>query len=769
MFRILSAFVLLTLFSTPVYSQTDSVRRTEGGEVIVTGFPGEEGITPVPMEEIKLKKIEEQVSITQPAKVASFTPSANFYSQSGTEVGYTFLSIRGFEQRRLSILVNGVPQNDPEDHNVYWIDMPDLLGSTGRINIQRGAGSAFYGPPAIGGSINVETEFPAMQALNVSAGFGSYNTLKYAIEGSSGLFADNWMAHARLSRTTTDGYRNAAFVELNSYYLSLKRVSESHILQFNAFGGPIKDGLDYYGIYPWMKEEPWTTYAPAVDVNDPKLRKYNLSDSYAGERRPEEVERFFQPHYEVMSTYFIDPVMTLKNTFFYVQGDGEFDFDGTWTGYTAAGSAARYFRLTQPYADLYGFRPVADTVFGLGNELIRAYVGNKQFGWLPRFEWKVAEYDFYLGAEIRRHRSTHWGSLLSADSVVDRLPSDYHYYEYNAGKDIISPYAALTYRFGDGLTVFGSVQAVTQKYLFENEKPFYVDSVMAQGLGLNPGWRSHDFEVGYFFVNPRAGLGLDLSKDLSAFVSFGLTSREPRLGEYYKGESFSEPNFERLPSGNYNYNSPRVKPERLMDLEAGLSTKTLTLSDDVKLKASLNGYYMKFDDELVKTGEVDLFGSSVTGNAQETEHLGVEGGLDLNVSDNFSFEFNGAVSKHRFVNYVIDSTDFSGQVPIGFPDLVMSGIVSYQLIEPLRLSLLGRYVGSTYGDLENTETYRNPDYFVMDAVLTMKFPLEPLKSLEIKIQANNIFDRLYTTYADVGSGFFVAAPRHFFGTITIGI
>ncbi|HET6512089.1 MAG TPA: TonB-dependent receptor plug domain-containing protein, partial [Candidatus Kapabacteria bacterium] len=507
MFRILSVVVVLVL-STHSFAQTDSLRRTQGKEVIVTGFPAEEGVTPVPVEDIKLEKIEQHTTIAQPTKVAAFTPNASFYSQSGLDLGYTFLSIRGFEQRRLSILVNGVPQNDPEDHNVYWIDMPDLLGNTGRIQIQRGAGSAFYGPPAIGGSINVETEFPAQQALRISGGIGSYNTVKYSLEGSTGVFAENWLAHARLSRTTTDGYRNHSFMELNSYYLSLKRVSDAHVLQLNAFGGPIKDGLDYYGIYPWQE----------IDLRDEKARRYNLSDNFATERREGEQEEFFQPHYEIMSSYFFNDILTMKNTFFYVQGDGQFDFDGTWTG-----SAARYFRITRPYAELYGFTPVADTVVGLGNEMLRAYVGNKQFGWLPRLEWKFAEYDLYLGAELRRHRSLHWGTVLSADSVVSRLPEEYHYYEYEGGKDIFSPFAALTYRVGDGITVSGSVQVVAQKYLFENEKPLYVDTVMAQSTGLTPGWRSHQFQVAYFFVNPRAGLGLELGEDVSAFASFGLT------------------------------------------------------------------------------------------------------------------------------------------------------------------------------------------------------------------------------------------------------
>ncbi len=73
------------------------------------------------------------------------------------ELVIIILSIRGFDQRRISVSVNGIPQNDPEDHNVYWLDFPDLLASTELIQVQRGAGSGVVGYPAIGGSINIIT------------------------------------------------------------------------------------------------------------------------------------------------------------------------------------------------------------------------------------------------------------------------------------------------------------------------------------------------------------------------------------------------------------------------------------------------------------------------------------------------------------------------------------------------------------------------------------------------------------------------------------
>ncbi len=80
-------------------------------------------------------------------------------------------------------MVNGIPQNDPEDHNVYWIDMPDLQASTQSIQIQRGAGNEFYGAPAIGGSINLQTANLANEReLNFTFGAGS--------TGSDGMVKD---------------------------------------------------------------------------------------------------------------------------------------------------------------------------------------------------------------------------------------------------------------------------------------------------------------------------------------------------------------------------------------------------------------------------------------------------------------------------------------------------------------------------------------------------------------------------------------------------
>ena len=91
---------------------------------------------------------------------ASYPPAviaANSHRYRPLGLGYSNLFIRGFDQRKLSVLIDGIPQNDPEDHNVYWVNFYDIQGFLEDIQVQRGAGSVHYGPPSIGGSINLIT------------------------------------------------------------------------------------------------------------------------------------------------------------------------------------------------------------------------------------------------------------------------------------------------------------------------------------------------------------------------------------------------------------------------------------------------------------------------------------------------------------------------------------------------------------------------------------------------------------------------------------
>src|SRR5262249_41386733 len=111
-------------------------------------------------------------------------PGAYAYSDAGNGIGYSYLSVRGFPQRRISVLIDGVPLNDPESHEVYWIDHPDLLASTSEVQVQRGVGAALYGAASLGGTVSVETA-PFSDAPGVTAltSYGTFETRRLMVEG----------------------------------------------------------------------------------------------------------------------------------------------------------------------------------------------------------------------------------------------------------------------------------------------------------------------------------------------------------------------------------------------------------------------------------------------------------------------------------------------------------------------------------------------------------------------------------------------------------
>jgi len=260
----LANFILLSLliFNTPLIakdSKPDSVKMYKIPSVTVTADRAEEGKSPVPFSNLTKAEIEKTYTFEDLPEMLTELPSIISYSESGNNIGYSYLTMRGFSQHRIAVFVNGIPQNDPEDHGVYWIDMPDIASNVDNIQVQRGAGMVNYGAASIGGSINLTTSnFVNKRGINVYSGIGfqeygangtTYQPTmsKYSIEMSSGM-VDNYAVYGRLSRINSDGYRDNMWAELNSYFFSAVRFDDNFTTQINVFGGPLSDGLGYTGL-----------------------------------------------------------------------------------------------------------------------------------------------------------------------------------------------------------------------------------------------------------------------------------------------------------------------------------------------------------------------------------------------------------------------------------------------------------------------------------------------------------------------------------------
>ena len=341
--------------------------------------------------------------------------------------------MRGFDQIRISDLINGIPQNGPEDHQVFLIDFPDISSNVELIQVQRGAGLTNYGSASIGGSINMLTSnFVNTKGVKLFSGIGvqqfaddddnaifQNRVSKFSLEISSGI-VDDFAFYGRLSRINSLGYRDRSWTEMNSFFLSAIKFSKNLTTQINVFGGPIKDALVYAGV-------------PKSYIKDKKLRRKNPSDwqydatgtniSYFTERREQELEGFKQPHYEILNDWKISENALLKSALFYYTGDGYYDYDASWADSTT-------LRITSEQGINLSENPT--------NALIKANVSNKQIGWIPRMIFKHSGGELTFGTEIRFHRSNHWGKVAYADKLPEKYSPDYKIYELNGIRDIFS-------------------------------------------------------------------------------------------------------------------------------------------------------------------------------------------------------------------------------------------------------------------------------------------------------------------------------------------
>ena len=783
----------------------------------VTTTRAQKTSSPVAFAEITQAEIEKHYSYQDIPALLSELPSTVFFSENGNSVGYSNLSMRGFDQRRISVMINGIPQNDPEDHNTYWINVPDLASSLAGIQIQRGAGHANYGHAAIGGSVQLTTNnFVNNRGILVSSGVGIqefgaslHNGVltagktqfvptiqKFSFEISSGvvgnIFSEStgksetntqYAFYARLSHINSAGYRDQSWAQVSSYFLSGVRFDDRLTTQINIFGGPVADGLAYTGL-------------PKSYVQDAVLRRRNYSGwdfdstgrtlAYSTTRRAQEIENFSQPHYEMLNDWFIAENLTFKSALFYYQGDGFFDYDASWAD-------AATLRLTPEYGFAGGVQP--------SNALLRAFVGNRHGGWLPRITWghsfnasndeanganstktNSVTGELTAGAEARLHRSEHWAKVRYAENVPAGFDPDYQLYFYNGERDIFSVFARENVRFSPEWSVNAEAQLVHHAYRISNERAGNRFTTYTDINGKTLGNGGTLFTVNYLFLNPRLGATFTPNTQTTFFTTLAYTSREPRMRNLYAAEDAifgARPLFVSDTANGtanstlrYDFSRPQVRPERLLDIEAGMRYS----SEDEVWRVAATGFWMEFFDELVRSGQRDIFGNPVDGNAPRTRHYGIElegavtllraGAHKLNLSGNATFSVN------TIIDYRFQTSDgevsLAGNPIAGFPSTLGNMRLSYDTGD-FYASVLGRHVGAFYTDNFKTEANKNDAYTVVNADLSYTFRrVLGLQSLRLRAQVNNVLNALYSAGGN-GREFFPAAERNFYVAVELGL
>ncbi|GIV61956.1 MAG: TonB-dependent receptor [Rhodothermaceae bacterium] len=724
-------------------------------EVVITETRARPALTPITYSNLTARDLEVLPGMKDlPVHLATL-PSITYYSENGNGIGYSYLRMRGFGQRRIAVAINGVPQNDPEEHNVFWINFFDIEGAVEDIQVQRGAASAFYGPTAIGGAINiVAMPYRPYPYAEVKVGYGDFDTQQYSVEANSGLLADRFIVYGRFSRLLSDGYRDWSWTRFTRFFAGVRYLTENATWTLQAYGGPQRDGLAYVGIPKAANKEPVPDgFGGTID------RRYNVS-AFSGD-----VEDFHQPHVELHHEWHLAPDWRLSQVAFWIRGVGYFDFDGSFR-------SANYLRLPEGFVPedqrdlpLFLVRPDVSVFF-------RAYLDQWQLGWMPRLTYAHAGGETTFGAEARLHRSLRWGRIQEGTGLPEELVGPEHdvrVYSFRGEKAIGSAFVSHRARVHPRLAVQADAQLTYRHYRIYDEAFF-----------------GTHFKKPYVFVNPRLGVTYNPEQPFSAYASLALAHREPRMKSLYDGEEAGagfKPQFEQREDGSYDLDRPFVRPERLVDVEAGFSYR------QARYRLAANVFWMDFRDEIVPSGGLDQFGVPRTGNAEHTRHIGLEVEAALRLAPGLDLSGNATLSRNRFITfteYVVqeDGTtaglDRSGNPIAGFPEQTANLGLTYTR-HGLTASVHARLAGKQYVDnsggrrpdgTRSDDLYVDP-YTLVDASLRYAFPERSmLRGLKLGLDVNNVFDSKVLLFGNEGFGapqFFPAATRHVFASLTYTI
>ena len=173
--------ILIILVSNLSWAQTHTKDTIDINTIEVIGIKADNR-TPITKTNLERKDIDLLSNYYEELPLfLNKTPNITSSTDGGHNLGYTYFRLRGIDQTRINMTMNGIPLNELEDQGVYFSNYPDFLTSMNSVQIQRGVGTTSNGTSSYGGSINFEAKDGNIRNTSMNISGGSFNTKKFSI------------------------------------------------------------------------------------------------------------------------------------------------------------------------------------------------------------------------------------------------------------------------------------------------------------------------------------------------------------------------------------------------------------------------------------------------------------------------------------------------------------------------------------------------------------------------------------------------------------
>ncbi len=697
--------------------------------------------TPTSYTNLSTEKIQQQNFGQDLPYLLNGTLSTVVSSDAGAGVGYTNMRIRGVDQTRTNVTINGIPINDAESQVVFWVNMPDLASSTENIQIQRGVGTSSNGAAAFGASVNISSnKIKQKPYLELDNSFGSFNTLKNTIKIGTGIFKKHFAIDVRLSNIISKGYIDRSSSNLKSYYVSGIWLNNKSILKFITFGGREITYQAWNGV-PESRikndQEGMLAYAERNGLSESETDNLlNSGRTYNYFTYKNQVDHYKQTHYQLHFNHSFSNALKLNVSLHYTRGKGYYE----------------EYKNQQDLED-YGIEPIIikDTTIQYTDLIRRKWLDNHFYGMVFNLNYTKNNLDLVYGGGFNQYLGKHFGDVIWA-RYASNSEINHKYYDNDASKIDFNNYLKLNYQFKKN-TLFADVQLRVVHYAFNG----FAD--------LSGNTNENMQKVNYVFFNPKAGWMYHWNNHHNTFISIAIANREPIRDDFIDNEQGKQP-----------------RHETLYNLEFGHKFQ--------KNKWALNANYfmMYYKNQLILTGKINDVGGYTRTNANQSYRTGFEIETSFQAFKWATILAGGTYSFNKIIDFTeyVDDYDNGGQVAIQYkntdlalsPNIIASWGLNLQPVKDFNIYLNGKYVGRQFLDNASDKARSINGYYAMDLSLAYQLNLKKIKGIEFSVQMNNILNKKYEnngyTYSYIYGGervkenfYFPQAGIHAMGRISI--
>lgn len=798
---LLTGLLLLTVSS--VFSQvkkaTDTINKLE--EIIVKSGVvdvAKDRKTPVAVSTIKAAEIQEKLGSQEFPEILKNTPSV-YVTKSGGGFGDSRINIRGFDQKNVAVMINGVPVNDMESGAVYWSNWAGLSDVTSAMQVQRGLGASKLAIASVGGTINVLTKTSDMkEGGSVSTAVGTAGYLKTQASYNTGVMKNGFSASVLMSATQGRGYVDGTNFEGQNYFIAFGyKPNAKHDIQFTFTGAP-----------QWHNQRSApisiATYIK-YGVNGEPNTKYNSDwGTLNGEQFNMRRNFYHKPIGSINWDWKINETTKLSTVVYGSWGRGGgsngtggirgsnylnaifrtpaglVDFDKIYaynSGKTVNLNGVNVTRTTNgtsgQFQNSFSSGSTSTSVAGISR--ISSFNSHDWYGGIVNLNKKVSKnLTLDLGIDARTYLGLHYqdvNSFLGGTSFIDssnkNLAINQVITETYSVSPSLNPFASGTVNQKIGYDNDGDVNwlgAFTQlEYSKENFTAFVQAAVSQQGFKrvdrflypqfvqgttvplstINPDYKLKETAFKNIMGgNIKGGINYNINEQHNVFVNAGSYSKQPFFNAVY-------PNNRSITNGN-------LTNEKILGLEAGYGFRSKYLT------ANVNVYSTQWKDRYQRSNDADILnpggyydfsgitevhnGVELEARSKVTEKLRLNGMFSLG---DWRYKGQSVSNRYDFSNNPLaggtTTTLFLDKVKVGnAAQMTASFGATYEVITRITVDANYNFNDKIYANISpanfasatNKGALQIPSYGLMDAGLSYKMLVGRNKENSVNFRLN---------------------------------